>query len=113
MQQLNLRTTRPYQNVCAMDSRPVEVEGMIENHLVRLAKYPNIQITVDILVINVPDKWERLLSRKWGATLGGSIQMDWTYATVPTSEYSLVKLYSEKEKMYHVENPKKLLNQCV
>ena len=42
MQQFNLKTTRPYQNVCAMDSRPVKVEGMIENQLVRLAKYPDI-----------------------------------------------------------------------
>ena len=88
-----------------MDSRPVKVEGMIENQLVRLAKYPDIQITMDILVIDVPDKWGMLLSRKWGATLGGSIQMDWTYATVPASEFSLVKLYSEKEKRHHVENP--------
>ena len=56
MQQLNLKTARPYENVCAVDSRPVEVEGMIENHLVRLAKYPDIQITMDILVIDVPDK---------------------------------------------------------
>ena len=44
MQQLDLRTTRPYQNVCAMDSRPVKVEGMIENQLVRLAKYLDIWI---------------------------------------------------------------------
>ena len=44
MQQLDIRSTRPYQNVCAMDSRPVKVEGMIENWLVRLAKYPDIQI---------------------------------------------------------------------
>ena len=67
---------RPHQNVCAMDSRPVKVEGMIENQLVRLAKYPDIQITMDILVIDVLDKWRLLLSRKWGATLGRSIQMD-------------------------------------
>ena len=39
--------------------------------------------------------------------------MDWTYAIVPTSEYSLVKLYTAKEKRYHVENPKKSLNQYV
>ena len=63
MQQLDLRTTRPYQNVCAMDFRPIKVEGMIENQLVRLAKYPDIQITMDILVIDVPDKWGMLLSR--------------------------------------------------
>ena len=29
------------------------------------------------------------------------------------SKFSLVKLYSEKEKRYHVENPQKPLNQCV
>ena len=96
-----------------MDSRLVEVEGMIENHLVRLAKYPDIQITMDILVIDVPDEWGMLLSRKWGATLGGSIQMDWTYATVPASEFSLVKLYFGKEKRYHVENPQRPLNEYV
>ena len=94
-----------------MDSRPVKVEGMIENQVVRLAKYPDIQITMDILVIDVPDKWGMLLSRKWGATLGGSIQMDWTYATVPALEFSLVKLYSEKEKRHHVENPQRPLNE--
>ena len=42
MQQLDLRTMRPYQNMCAMDSRLVKVEGMIENQLVRLAKYLDI-----------------------------------------------------------------------
>ena len=97
MQQLGLRTTCPYQNVCAMDTRPVKVEGMIERQHVRLAKYPDIHVTMDILVIDVPDKWGILLSRKFGATLGGSIQMDWTYATVPALEDSLVKLHTEKE----------------
>ena len=94
-----------------MDSRPVKVEGMIENQLVRLAKYPDIQITMDILVIDVPDKWGMLLSRKWGATLGGSIQMDWTYAIVPASDFSLVKFYSKKKKRHHVENPQRPLNE--
>ena len=66
---------------------------------------------MDILVIDVPDKWGLLLSRKWDATLGGSIQMDWTYAIVPASEFSLVKLYYEKEKRHHVENPQRPLNE--
>ena len=39
--------------------------------------------------------------------------MDWTYATVPASEFSLVKLYSEKEKRYHVENPQRPVNEYV
>ena len=59
-----------------MDSRPVKVEGMIERQNVRLVKYMDMHVTMDILVIDVPDKWGMLLSRKFGATLGGSIQMD-------------------------------------
>ena len=64
MEQLNLKTTRPYRNVCAMDSREVDVVGIILNHQVRLAKYPDIHIAMEILVIDVPDKWGMLLSRK-------------------------------------------------
>ena len=39
--------------------------------------------------------------------------MDWTYATILASEDSWVKLHIEKEKKYHVENPKKPLNEYV
>ena len=59
-----------------------------------------------ILVIYVPNKLGMLLSRKWAIDLGGSIQMDWTYATITLSEYTMVKLHSEKEKKHHVENLK-------
>jgi hypothetical protein len=41
-------------------------------------------IEMDIVVINVPDAWGMLLSRKIAADLGGNIQMDLTYATIPT-----------------------------
>ena len=81
-----------------MDSREVDVVGIILNQQVRLAKYPDIHTAMGILVIDVLDKWGMLLSRKWAATLGGWIQMDQTYATVPASEYSWVKLRNEKEK---------------
>ena len=98
MEQLNLKITRPYQNVCAMDSREVEVVGIILGFLVILAKYPNIHLNMDILVIDVPEKWGMLLSRKWAADLGGSIQMEWNYSTFPLSKYTMVKLHSEKIK---------------
>ena len=81
-----------------MDSREVDVVGIILNHQVRLAKYPDSHIAMDILVIDVLDKWGMLLSIKWAATLGGWIQMDWTYATILASKDSWVKLRNEKEK---------------
>ena len=113
MEQLNLKVTRPYHNVCAMGSKEVEVVGNILGFPDRLDKYPDIHINMDILVIDVPDKWGMLLSRKWDVYLGGSIQMDWTYAIVPLSEYTMVNFHSEKEKKHHVENPKKPSNEYV
>ena len=76
MEQLNLKVSRPYHNICSMDSREVEVVGIILGFQVRLAKYTDIHLNMDILVIDVPDKWGMLLSRKWDVDLGGSIQMD-------------------------------------
>jgi hypothetical protein len=84
MNMLNLKLSRPYHNVCAMDSREVETHGIILNLQVKLASYPNITFPVDILVIDVPDAWGMLLSRKWAATMGGTLQMDLTYATIPS-----------------------------
>ena len=68
-----------------MDAREVEVVGIILNLHVKLVKYPDIDMSMDVVVIDVLDNWGMLLSRKWAATLGGYIQMDWTYATIPTS----------------------------
>ena len=39
--------------------------------------------------------------------------MDWTYATIPLSENSMVKLHSEKENKHNVENPKNPSNDYV
>ena len=61
MEQLNLRVTRPYHNVCAMDAREVEVVGIILNLQVKLAKYPDIDMSMDVVVIDVPDNWGMLL----------------------------------------------------
>ena len=106
MNMLNLKFTRPYHNVCAMDSREVETHGIILNLQVKLAAYPNITFPMDILIIDVPDAWGMLLSRKWVATMGGNIQMDLSYATIPSFENSFVKLHREKERKFHVEDPK-------
>ena len=97
-EQLNLRITRPYHNVCAMDAREVEVVEIILNLHVKLAKYPDIDMAMDVVVIDVPDNWGMLLSRKWATTLGGHIQMDWTYATIPALENTRVILNMRKGK---------------
>ena len=56
-----------------MDSRHVESKGVIENLSMTLAAYPEIQINMNVLVLDIPDTWGMLLSREWAAKLGGSI----------------------------------------
>ena len=83
MEQLNLRVCRSYYNICAMDSKKIEVHGLIKDLQVHLSVYPDIMIVMDIVVVDVPDAWGMLLSRKWASDLRGSIQMNWSYAIVP------------------------------
>jgi FMN-dependent NADH-azoreductase len=54
-----------------------------------------------------------LLSRKIVADLGGSIQMDLTYATIPTLDEAMFRLSRELERKYHVEDPNKPINEFI
>lgn len=110
MEQLNLRILRPYHNICSMDSRKVEVLGVVKYLQVALANYPYRIITMDIAAIDAPEVWGMLLSTKFAANLGGSIQMDLSYATIPATAGDMVRLYREVERRYHAEVTKKLEN---
>jgi ribonuclease HI len=63
-------------------------------------------IEMDIVVIDVPDLWGMLLNRKAAADLGGSVQMDLSYATLPTPDGGTFKLNREVYRKCHVEDPK-------
>jgi hypothetical protein len=82
MQQLLLKVKRPYQNICSMDRREVEVLDVIKNLVVRLNIYLDVSVMTDV-VIDIPNSWGMFLSRKFTAHLGGSLQMDRLYATIP------------------------------
>jgi hypothetical protein len=73
MNQSGLEITRPYRNVCIIDSNLIEVCGLIEDLKMYLVAYPDISISMDVAVIDVPNAWGMLLCRKWVATLGGSL----------------------------------------
>jgi hypothetical protein len=68
-------------------------------------------IEMDIVVIDVPDIWGMLLNRKETADLGGSLQMDLSYATLPTPDGITFKLNREVYRKYHVEDPKNPINE--
>ena len=74
------------------------------------AAYPNVEITMNVLVIDIPNVWGMLLSREWAAKLGGRIQLNLTYATIPISETTSIKLMNEPPMIEHVETPDQLLD---
>ena len=110
---MNLRISRPYHNICAIDSRTIVVHGWIKGLQVHLVAFPDIMIEMDIVVIDVPDAWGMLISRKTAADLGGNLQMDLTYATIPTPNGSMFRLNRELERKYHVEDPRNPKNDIV
>jgi hypothetical protein len=83
MEKLGLEVTRPYRDLYSFDSRKVKCLGMIKDLVVNLAQIPVKSILMDVVVVDVPAKYGMLLSRSWGAKLGGSLQLDMTYATIP------------------------------
>jgi hypothetical protein len=89
----------------------LKVHGLIKSLQVHLAAFPDIMIEMDIVVIDVPDAWGMLLSRKTTADLGGNLQMDLTYATIPTPDGATFKLNRELERRYHVEDPRNPRNE--
>jgi hypothetical protein len=96
-----------------MDSRTIEVHDLIKGLQVHLAAFPDIMIEMDIVVINVSDSGGMLLNRKTVADLGGNLQMDLTYATIPTPNSLTFRLNRELERKYHVEDPRRKDNEIV
>jgi hypothetical protein len=79
MRQVGLKVPQPYKNVCGFESKAIPTHGVVEKVEVRLKEYPEKMVHVDIVVVDVPDVWGMLLSRKFGAMLGGALEMDLTF----------------------------------
>ena len=60
---------------------------------------------LDVVVADVPAKYGMILSRSWGAKLGGSVQLDMTYATIPIFGGQFTRLYRETRMEYTISDP--------
>jgi hypothetical protein len=106
MQQLVLEISQPYQNVCGVDSKPITVCSLIKYVRVSSVAFPYISLVMNVVVIDILDVWGMLLSREWAQTLGGNLQMELSYATIPRPEGGFITLYREPIVRYRVESPK-------
>jgi hypothetical protein len=103
MQRLGLKVTRPYINVCGFESRCIPTHGVIKNVEVCLERYPERVIHIDIVVVDVPDVWGMLLSRKFSSMLGGTLGMDLTYVNVPLNNGTIGSLPNVPMTRTHVQ----------
>jgi hypothetical protein len=60
-------------------------------------------MVMDIVVADIPAKFDMLLSRLWDVKLKGMLQMDMTYATIPVFGHDR-RLYREVLLKYMVSN---------
>lgn len=69
--------------------------GMIKDPVLNLAQIPVKGVVMDIVVVDIPPRFDMLLSRSWGYKVGGSTKLDMTYATIPTFGGEQRRLYRE------------------
>jgi hypothetical protein len=105
MEKLGLEITRPYGDLYSFDSRKVKCIGMIKDLVVGLAQIPTKSILMDVVVTDIPPKYGMLLSRSWGVKLGGSLQLDMTYATILVFKGQYTCIYRETRLAFTVGDP--------
>jgi hypothetical protein len=59
---------------------------------------------MDIMVVDVPPKFGMIFSRSWIKRLGGTLQMDLTYATIPMFGGEYRRLYREAQLAYIISD---------
>jgi hypothetical protein len=104
MRQVGLKVTRPYRNVCGFESKAIPTHGVVENVEVCLKEYPEKVVHIDIVVVDVPDVWGMLLSRKFVAMLGGTLEMDLTFLELPLKNGTIGRLLNVPITGDHVQD---------
>jgi hypothetical protein len=67
---------------------------------------PQRRMVMDVVIIDCPAQWGMLLSCKWCAYVGGTLQMDLTYVDIPVKDNIKIRVFREQKMLHNVENPK-------
>jgi len=104
IEELGLEITKECHDLYSFDSRRVQCLGVIKDLVVTMFQFPMKSMVMDIMVVDVPPKFGMLLSRSWIKRLGGTLQMDLTYATIPVLGGEHRRLYRESQLAYIISN---------
>jgi hypothetical protein len=61
-------------------------------------------VVMDIIVADIPPKFGMILARYWIKRLGGTLQMDLSYTTIPLFEGKQRRLYREAQLAYIISD---------
>jgi ribonuclease HI len=104
MDELGLEVTKTYHDLFSFDSRKVKCLGMIKDLSVTLTQASMKTMIMDVVVADIPPKFGCLLSRSWMKRLGGTLQMDLSYATIPVFGGVNKRLYRESQLAYIISD---------
>lgn len=102
MKELGLKVDTTQGRCYAMDKREVIVIGTINDFPYKVTTCPEKEITMTILVVDIPPQYGTLLSRKWSDDMGGSLQCDLSFCTF-NIDGNLVKINREPKSVYMIE----------
>jgi hypothetical protein len=101
---LGLEITKSYHNIFSFDSKKVKCLGVIKDLDVSLSQIPAKSLVMDIVVVDIPPRFGMLLSISWCKNLGGSLQMDLSYATINFFGGEFRRLYCEAQLAYIISD---------
>ena len=112
MEKLDLDITRKYHDLYSFDSSRVRCIGLIKDLVVYLDQIPTKNVIMDVVVADIPPRFGMLFSRSWGENIKGTLQLDFSYATILVFG-QLRKLYKEKNMKYMITSKEKPLNHLI
>ena len=109
MEKLGLDITKKYHDLYSFDSGRVRCISLIKDLVVSLGQIPTKNVLMDVVVADIPPRFGMLLSRSWGAKIKGTMQLDFSYATIPVFG-QMRKLYREQNMKYMITSKEKPIN---
>lgn len=100
MDKLGLDITRQYHDLYSFDSSTLRCIGIIKYLLVSFYQLPMKNVLMDVVVADIPPRFGMLLSRCWVAKLKGTLQLDFSFASILMFG-QMRKLYQEQKNEIH------------
>jgi hypothetical protein len=110
MEELGIEITKTYHDLFSFDSKRFKFFGLIKYLVVTLTSTSMKTMVMDVVVTDIPPKFGCLLSISFMKRLGGTLQMDLSYATIPVFGGENKRLYRESQLAYIISDDQNPVN---